>query len=124
MRISEAESRVLEALWSKAPLSIDQINRKVGKANGWAPNTVRTLITRLLKKKAIKGAREGDVYCYRPLIARSAWVQAESKGLLDRLFKGKVTPLVAHFAQHRALGKQDIQELKALIAQLETDDER
>ena len=120
-QISDAESRIMEALWRKAPLSADQIIEKVGPANDWAPGTVKTLITRLLKKKAIAGAREGEGYCYRPLIQRSEWVQSESQGLLDRLFKGEVTPLVAHFAEHRQLTSKDIKQLKALIAKIEED---
>lgn len=120
-QISDAESRIMEALWRKAPLSADQIIEKVGPANDWAPGTVKTLITRLLKKKAIAGAREGDAYCYRPLIQRAEWVQSESQGLLDRLFKGEVTPLVAHFAEHRQLTSKDIKQLKALIAKIEED---
>jgi predicted transcriptional regulator len=118
-QISEAESQIMEALWRKTPLTAEQIIARVGGANGWAPGTVRTLITRLLKKKAIAGAREGDAYCYRPLIARSAWVQAESQGLLDRLFKGEVAPLVAHFAENRQLSAKDVKQLKALIAKIE-----
>jgi BlaI family transcriptional regulator, penicillinase repressor len=123
MQISEAESRIMEALWRKQPLTADQIIEKVGPANEWAPNTVKTLITRLLKKKAIAGGREDDAYCYRPLITRAAWVQAESQGLLDRLFKGKVAPLVAHFAENRRLTGADLRDLKALIARIEDKDD-
>jgi BlaI family transcriptional regulator, penicillinase repressor len=121
-QISEAESQIMEALWRKAPLTAEQIIAKVGPGNDWAPATVKTLITRLLKKNAVAGAREGDAYCYRPLIARSAWVQAESQGLLDRLFKGEVAPLVAHFAENQQLSAKDIRQLKALIAKIEEDD--
>jgi BlaI family penicillinase repressor len=120
-QISDAESRIMEALWRKAPLTAEQIFEKVGPANKWAPGTVKTLVTRLLKKKAIAGAREADAYCYRPLIQRAAWVQAESQGLLDRLFKGEVAPLVAHFAENEKLSAKDIRQLKALIAKIEDD---
>lgn len=117
--ISDAESRIMEALWRRSPLTADQIITAVGPDNGWAPATVKTLITRLLKKKAIAGAREADGYFYRPLIARAAWVQSESQGLLDRLFKGEVAPLVAHFAENRGLTARDVKQLKALIAKIE-----
>jgi BlaI family penicillinase repressor len=119
--ISEAESQIMEALWSKAPLTPEQIIAAVGPSNGWAPGTVRTLITRLLRKKALAGARGPDGYLYRPLIARAQYVQAESQNLLNRLFGGQVAPLVAHFAQHRALTAADLRKLKKLIAELEDD---
>jgi predicted transcriptional regulator len=48
-------------------------------------------------------------------------VQAESQGLLDRLFKGEVAPLVAHFAENEQLTAKDIRQLKALIAKIEED---
>jgi BlaI family transcriptional regulator, penicillinase repressor len=120
-QISEAEARIMEALWRKTPLTAEQIFAAVGPANGWAPATVKTLVTRLLKKKAISGGKEGDSYCYRPLVARADYVQSESQGLLDRLFKGEVAPLVAHFAENRQLSAKDLRQLKALITKIEED---
>jgi len=119
--ISDAESRIMEALWRKTPLTAEQIIASVGPENGWAPATVKTLITRLLKKKAIAGAKESGGYVYRPLVSRADWVQSESQGLLDRLFKGEVAPLVAHFAEHRQLSAKDLRQLKALISKIEED---
>lgn len=122
MKISSAESQIMEALWTRGDLTPDEIVQAVGPANGWARNTVRVMITRLLNKGAIASAKESGRFLYRPMLARSAYVQTESQGLLDRLFEGKVAPLVAHFAEHRQLTPEDVATLKALIAEL--DDER
>jgi predicted transcriptional regulator len=119
MRISGAESQIMEALWRCGPLTPDGIVAEVGEAHGWAPGTVKTLITRLLRKKAIEGRREEGGYLYRPLITRDSYVQSESQSLVDRLFGGEVAPLVAAFAEHRPLTSKDIQLLKTLIAKLE-----
>src|SRR3954447_3095278 len=95
-KISGAESQVMEALWRHGPLTPDGIVAEVGDAHGWAAGTVKTLITRLLRKKAIEVRREEAGYLYRPLLSRSDYVQSESQGLVDRLFGGEVAPLVAH----------------------------
>jgi len=122
IRISSAESQIMEALWSRGAMTPDEIVAEVGPANGWARNTVRVMITRLLNKRAISSAKETDGrFLYRPVLARSAYVQAESQGLLDRLFEGKLAPLVAHFAQHRQLTPEDVATLKALIAEIDDD---
>jgi len=119
MRISGAESQIMEALWRCGPLSADGVVAEVGEAHGWAPGTVKTLITRLLHKKALEGRREATGYLYHPLVSRADYVQSESQSLVDRLFGGEVAPLVAHFAEHRALTPKDIKVLKKLIADLE-----
>ena len=119
-KISSAESQIMEALWAHGALTPDEIVAEVGPANGWARNTVRVIITRLLNKGAISSAKEADGrFLYRPLLARSAYVQAESQSLLDRLFEGKLAPLVAHFAEHRQLTAEDVATLKALIAEID-----
>ena len=109
----------MEALWRCGPLTPEGIYAEVCEPNGWAPGTARTLITRLLKKGAIEGRREAEGYLYRPLVSRSAYVREESQGMVDRLFGGEVAPLVAHFAEHRALTAKDIKLLKKLISELE-----
>jgi len=120
--ISAAESQIMEALWSRGALTPDEIVAAVGPANGRARNTVRVMITRLLRKGAISSAREPDGrFLYRPLLDRADYVQAESQGLLDRLFEGQLAPLVAHFAAHRKLTVEDLEKLKALIAELDHD---
>jgi BlaI family transcriptional regulator, penicillinase repressor len=123
MKISDAERQIMEALWRGKRLSPEDIVAQVGAANGWADGTVRTLIHRLLRKKAIAGKKEKAGYLYHPLISRPDYVAEESQGFLDRLFGGEFTPMVAHLAEHRQLSPKDIKKLKALIRDLEKDDE-
>jgi predicted transcriptional regulator len=122
MKISSAESQIMEALWTSGALTPDELVDAVGPANGWARNTVRVMVTRLLKKGAISSAKAEGRFLYRPMLARSDYLLAESRGLLDRLFEGRLAPLVANLAEHRQLTSEDVATLKALIAEI--DDER
>jgi len=117
--ISAAESVVMEALWRRSPLSAEDVAAEVAAPQGWSEATVKTLINRLLKKEAVAAAPEGRRYLYRPLVARADYVQAESQGLLDRLFEGRLAPLVSHFSQGGKLSADDIAELKRLIEDLD-----
>jgi len=122
-RISGAESQIMEALWARGPLGADDLVREVGGPQGWGEATVKTLINRLLKKKAIASEREGGRARYRPLVTREDYVTGESQGLLDRLFGGELAPLVAHYAKHRPLSPEEVDRLKTLIAEMERDDD-
>ena len=121
MRLPAAESQIMEVLWSCSPLSAEEIVAEVSRRQPWGAATIKTLVNRLLKKKAIKSEREGGRHQYRPLIARADYVQAESQGLLDRLFEGQLAPLIAHFAEHRDLKPEEVERLKRLIAELGED---
>lgn len=115
MHITAAEAHVMEALWRRQPMSADDLVAEVGAAQQWGEATVKTLINRLLKKKAIKSERTDGKHGYRPLIERSVYVHSESQGLLDRLFEGQLAPLISHFAQHRPLKPDEVEKLKTLI---------
>jgi len=121
LRITTAESQVMEALWRNGAMSADEIVAEVAEAQAWGEATIKTLVNRLLKKKAIESVREDGRHRYRPLLARADYIQAESQGLLDRLFDGQFAPLVSHFAEHRRLKPDDIARLKRLIEELDDD---
>jgi predicted transcriptional regulator len=121
MSISEAESQVMEVLWERHPLTAEEVVAALAKTTDWQEPTIKTLLNRLLKKQAIAAARDGRRYLYRPLLRREDYVHSASKGLLDRLFDGRVAPLVAHFSRARKLSKKDIAELKKLIEEIDND---
>ncbi|WP_425998161.1 BlaI/MecI/CopY family transcriptional regulator [Caulobacter sp. DWR1-3-2b1] len=119
MRISTAESQVMKALWAKSPLSAEEIIAALPAGQDWADATVKTLLNRLLKKDAIAADRDGRRFLYRPLVAQGDYVHAESQGLLDRLFDGRLAPLVAHFSQREKLSDQDVADLRRLLESLD-----
>ena len=120
--ISEAEAVVMEVLWRQAPRSAEEILAEVGPRQGWQEGTVKSLLNRLLKKKAVKAERDGRRYLYAPRLTREQYVSQESKGLIDRLFDGRIAPLVAHFSDQRKLSRKDITELRKLLDEM--DDEQ
>ncbi len=121
IRISEAEVVVMEVLWEAHPLAAEDVMARLAGRNDWAEATIKTLLNRLLNKGAISAAKEGRRYLYAPLVQRDAWLLEESSSLLERLFDGRVAPLVAHFSQHRKLSRDDVAELRRLLEELDDD---
>ncbi len=119
-RISDAEHAVMEVLWDRAPLSAQDVAERITPDRDWSANTVKTLLGRLLAKNVIAHEEDGRRYLYRPLVAREDYVAGESRRLMDRLFGGKLTPLVAHLAERDQLTDQDIAEIEALLKGLKS----
>lgn len=119
-RISDAEHVVMEVLWDESPLTAQEVVERVVPDRDWSANTVKTLLGRLLAKQIIAHEEEGRRYRYRPLVARGDYVEGESRKLMDRLFGGRLTPLVAHLAERDALSADDIAEIEALLKDLKS----
>ncbi len=117
-RISDAEHAVMEVLWTDSPLTANVVAERLDGHQGWTLATVKTLLSRLLAKGALAAEAEGRRFLYRPIIERTAYVAGESRRLVDRLFGGKLSPLVAQMAAQEALTAQDIAEIEALLKEL------
>ena len=121
MNISNAEFTVLDVLWDDNPLTVGQIIERVQAQNDWHENTIKTLLTRLLQKEALRRYKDGKRFFYEPLVSRDAILMDESKGFLSRFFNGRVAPLVAHFADNKKLSKKDIAEIEAILKKMKQD---
>ena len=117
--ISEAESVVMEVIWAKNPILTEDVVAALTPNGKWQEATVKTLLNRLLKKGAVKARKDQRRYLYSPVLTRDQWLANESRGFLDRLFDGRIAPLVSHFSQQQKLSKKDIEELKRVIEELD-----
>jgi len=117
-KISDAEMQVLQALWDQSPMGATDLADRIGPANGWSLATVKTLLSRLLAKGAIQAESEGRRFRYRPAVKRETVAGRQAGRMVERLFGGRVSPLVAQLAEQRELDPDDLAELEALIQKL------
>lgn len=124
MDISNAELEVLKVLWADAPLPANVIAERVQQAQDWHEKTVKTLLNRLAGKGAISFEKQGRAYLYSPAIEQVNYQQKVSHSFVERLFAGRVSPLVAGFARQGKLSADDVDELKDLIKDWERQQEK
>lgn len=114
--IAESEWAVMEVLWESSPLTATEVAKTLRPATNWAKNTVRTLLTRLVEKGALKiGKNAAGTRMFLPAVSRAACVKAEGKSFLQRIFGGAAKPLLVHFAQNSRLTAAEVKELKRLL---------
>ena len=103
VRISDAELDEMEALWAASqPLTASEVAERIDTARGWSLATVK----------------DGRRFLYSPAIRREAYVGNESRRFVERLFGGRLSPLVARFAEEDALDEDDIAAIEALLKEL------
>ena len=118
IRISESELEIMAVLWSDSPLSAADVAKAISARRAWSPTTVKTMLARLVEKGALGAEAEGRRFLYRPLIERESLAGAQAGRLVDRLFGGRISPLVAHLAERRDFEPEDLAELEKLIKDL------
>jgi BlaI family penicillinase repressor len=119
-RISDAELEVKEVLWASAePLTATDVAERVSD-RGWSLATVKTMLSRLTAKRAIRYSEEGRRYLYSAAIARDSYVGRESRRFVDQLFGGRLSPLVARLAEEDALSEDDIAAIEKILKELKS----
>ena len=113
--ITESEWKIMKVLWAKSPQPTYDIVEALSATENWHPNTVRTLLSRLFRKKALGVRKYKNLYLHYPLVSEEDCVQAESESFLDRVFGGSVKPLLVHFARKQKLTAADLEELKKIL---------
>lgn len=119
VEVSNAELHVMQVLWRQSPQTAQDIVGQLQQEFDWHEKTIKTMLNRLTQKQALTYTKQGRSYLYSPAISQQDYQQQASQSFVQRLFAGKVTPLVAHFAEEGKLSDSDIDELKSLIAKLE-----
>ncbi len=119
MHITDAERKIMECLWQNHPATSAELGERLESATGWRQGTVKALLNRLLNKGAIEAERVGRGYRYSPAVSREHCVSEASQRFLARWFDGRLAPLVAHLSDHRQINRQELEEIKALIEELE-----
>lgn len=114
-KISDAEWEVMAALWDESPRSSAAVVDEIAPRTGWSPKTVKTLLTRLVKKGFVDTETVGNRYLYRPAVSRRETVREESRSFLDRVFQGDAASLLLHFARSVELSEDEAQELRDLL---------
>ena len=120
-RITDAELDVMEALWgAEGPLTAADVADRIEEHRDWTLATVKTMLSRLEAKGAISHREDGRRFLYSPVIGREAYVGHESRRFVERLFGGRLSPLVASLAEEDALDDEDIAAIEALLKGLKS----
>jgi len=118
-KISDAEWEVMSVVWSKFPITANEVVERLAPQKNWHPQTIRTMLSRLVKKKALVHEPQGKRYLYEPQVTKEECVRMESQSFLSRVFEGAAAPMLLHFVKNTRLTPRDIKELKATLAKKE-----
>lgn len=113
--ISDAEWVLMQVLWAKSPLSAQEVYDAISRTVDWHPKTVRTLLGRLVTKKALQREKVHGTFRFSPIVSEAACVRVEGDSFLQRCFSGKAMPMLAHFIENESLAPEEIAALRLML---------
>ena len=115
MQLSEAEWKVMSCLWGDSPASARDVLDRLGRETEWAYTTVKTMLTRLVEKGAVKERTVDGAAVYEPLVTQRAARKDAVRALVDRAFGGTLGAFVHHLLADEKLSAKDRSTLKKLL---------
>ena len=116
--LSAAEWRVMNALWTIGRGALGEIHAETERHQEWSPETVKTLLRRLVVKGYVTTQRVGSSFLYFPDKPATSVLQKAGETLLGYAVAGTVAPLMAHLIQGGKLTRDELQSLRNLLNEL------
>jgi len=98
-RLAETEWEVMKPFWDQGPLAARDVYAAIPESRGWAYKTVKTMLSRLVKKGALTYDQVGNSYLYRPVYTREEMTREEAQSFVQRVFDGALNPFLAYFVE-------------------------
>ena len=112
-KLFDSEAKVMEIIWTKAPISAKDISLIAAETIGWNKNTTYTVIKKLEAKGFIK--REDPGFICTPLISQNQMQKVEVTSLVKKVFGGSRKALFSALLEDEPLSDEEIYELRKLI---------
>jgi BlaI family penicillinase repressor len=116
---SEAEWKVLHALWRKHPANARELLESLRADTGWAYTTLKTVLGRMLEKGLVSAEMRGNTAWYEPAVERQRASKAALRSMIERVFEGAAGPLLAHLVDHESLSRGERKRLASLLEEVE-----
>jgi predicted transcriptional regulator len=117
MRLSDSEWLVMNAVWDRGEATARQVLDAVVEQTGWAYTTVRTVLSRLTAKKALRERQQGNASVYAPRIDRAEARRSALRSLVERAFAGSAESFVQHLVAEEPLTAADRRRLRELLGE-------
>lgn len=119
MTITDAEWAVMELCWEKPGISGRDFVEALAKSRGWSRSTTLTLLRRLEEKGAVRTVELSRSRVYYPAVEREDAAMSETADLIDRVYRGSLSQLVSTFTKKQTLPQSEIDELFAMLRDME-----
>jgi predicted transcriptional regulator len=116
MKLTEPEWIIMNVLWDGHPAKARDVAERLPDHVGWAYTTVKTMLDRLVEKKAVKKSKQGNTGLYEPLLSRRQARSTAVRMMLNQAFDGAFGPMMHFLVKDEKLSNKDRKELIDILS--------
>jgi BlaI family penicillinase repressor len=84
MKLTEAEWLIMNALWEGHPARAREVSERLPGDVNWAYTTIKTMLSRLVEKKAVRERKRGNASVYEPIVSRQNARRSALRALVNQ----------------------------------------
>jgi BlaI family penicillinase repressor len=115
MKLTQAEWQIMNALWQKHPTTARELMQRLPKGISWAYTTIKTMLSRLVEKKAVSEQKKGNTSLYKPLVSQKRARRSAFKSMLDQAFEGAMGPLMHFLIEEEQLSEKQKRQIFQIL---------
>lgn len=119
--MSKAEMEIARAVWNLGEATAREVHEDLPEKRGIDFTTVQTYLTRLEEKGYLKSRRVGRAKAFKASVRPATVIRSAVDDFIEQLFGGDSAPLLRHLIQQRGVKGDDIDALRRLISELESE---
>ncbi|MDE7429714.1 MAG: BlaI/MecI/CopY family transcriptional regulator [Lachnospiraceae bacterium] len=114
--LSDGEWKIMNQLW-EGEATITELKNRLREETGWDKHIIITMLSRMEKKGAVAYKDGGRAKIFYPLVTREEVSMQETRGFLQKVYRGSLGMMVNAMVEDQALSEEEIQELYAILEQ-------
>lgn len=121
--LSDGEWKIMNQLWEKEA-TITELKNILHIDTGWDKHIIITMLSRMEKKGAVAHREGGRAKIFYPLVSREEVSMQETRGFLQKVYKGSLGMMVNAMVEDHALSEEEIRELYDILGQAKKESEK
>lgn len=116
-KFGRVQLKIMQVLWERGRATAREITDALADEEGLAHSTVQTLLRKLEAKGAVTHDVDERTFVFRPRVQQDKVTKSAARDLVDRMFRGSPTGLIAHLLENERVSKAELERIRKLIEQ-------
>ena len=112
---TDGELEILRVLWERGPSTLGQVRDALRRERDVATTTVATMLRVMLDKQLVRRKPAGRGHLWSAVVTQSAAARSMVGKLVDGIFDGSASRLVAHLVERGKFSPGELAELRKLL---------